>query len=262
MWIALLISTAMAQDIDGDGFPDASDNCPADANDQTDNDGDGQGLACDCDDGDPSVLSWYMDADADGWGGATFICGSGGPGLAIRSGDCNDSDPSISPSAPEIPDGRDNDCDGLVDESSVTDDDGDGYDSTADCDDTDPSIHPDAIEVSGDGVDSNCDTRDGSTLLTVFGPIAGQYGYQISGGSSNGTGLVLAGTTPGPFTAAVPGCGIATFPMVVDLAAPLTLDAAGTGTLIAPAGPAGLTIGVVGFDLDGCGQTQPQVVTF
>jgi len=43
-------------DSDGDGVPDASDNCPTTANpDQINYDGDGFGEACDCDDSNPNV---------------------------------------------------------------------------------------------------------------------------------------------------------------------------------------------------------------
>ncbi len=69
-------------DGDGDGFPDASDNCPAVANaDQANADGDGQGDACDADDdGDArpdaadncptAANAGQEDADADGQGDA------------------------------------------------------------------------------------------------------------------------------------------------------------------------------------------------
>ena len=40
---------------------------------------------------------------------------------------------------------------------SCTDDDGDGVCEAQDCDDTDASVHPGAAEVTGDGVDQDCD---------------------------------------------------------------------------------------------------------
>jgi hypothetical protein len=45
-----------------------------------------------------------------------------GPGAACRDTDCNDSDPAVHASALEVCDGRDNDCDGAVDEDLVAPD--------------------------------------------------------------------------------------------------------------------------------------------
>jgi probable HAF family extracellular repeat protein len=78
--------------------------------------------------------------------------------------DCDDSDATVNPSAAEVCDGIDNNCDGTVDEGcgGCTDNDGDVYgDGTGclgpDCDDADSSINPGASEVCDDNVDNNCD---------------------------------------------------------------------------------------------------------
>jgi hypothetical protein len=85
------------------------------------------------------------DGDGDGW----FLCG----------GDCDDGDPEINPSAVELSNGQDDDCDGLVDEppnATDSDEDGDGYtELEGDCDDADPEINPGAPEVL-DAVDNDC----------------------------------------------------------------------------------------------------------
>ena len=73
-------------------------------------------------------------------------------------GDCDDSDPSVYPGADEYPNGIDDDCDGEIDEDTVTtDDDGDGYSELdGDCDDADDGVYPDAPETCDD-VDNDCD---------------------------------------------------------------------------------------------------------
>lgn len=94
------------------------------------------------------------------------VDGDGYNGIPAGGEDCVDTDAQIYPTAsedlksgvPEMGDGTDNDCDGLVDEGLLdTDDDGDGYsDIQGDCDDTSPAISPDSIEVC-DGLDNDCD---------------------------------------------------------------------------------------------------------
>ncbi len=118
-----------------------------------------------------SLVRFYMDDDGDGFGdrlgGGVWAC-VGDPGLVDNDTDCNDNDPAINPTAFEVCDDQDNDCDSLVDDADPSvdlstaptwwiDADGDGWgspgasivschkppgyaDNDVDCDDGDPIL--------------------------------------------------------------------------------------------------------------------------
>jgi hypothetical protein len=92
------------------------------------------------------------DADGDGW--PKDACGA----LALPGPyDCNDNDPTIFPSAPDVcGDGIDGSCAGVDTPCAGMDKDGDGYLPPADCDDNNPNVHPFAIEKCN-GADDDCD---------------------------------------------------------------------------------------------------------
>jgi hypothetical protein len=140
-----------------------------------DDDCDGQideGVAC--------TTKWYRDFDKDGFGDATqVITACTKPeGYVANGSDCNDRDEFIYPNALEICDGKDNNCDGRIDENVATitwyrDNDNDGYGQAnnvkrscsqpqgyarraGDCNDNNPAINPGAAEKC-DLIDNNCD---------------------------------------------------------------------------------------------------------
>ena len=140
----------MEHDSDGDTVPDGADNCVQVGNpNQKDLDGDGVGDLCD------------DDKDGDG---ATSVAAGGG--------DCVDTDASIHPSAAEICDGRDNNCNDQVDEGFLNTDgddeadcvDGDDdADSVLDDDDNCPLVSNTAqADLDEDGLGDACDTDDDS----------------------------------------------------------------------------------------------------
>ncbi len=123
----------------------------------------------------------YRDADLDGFGdNSTERSGCHLPdGYVPYGNDCDDTEPAAYPSADEVCDLIDNDCNGVVDDSEdgliyYADRDGDGHGdpddaqysctqpdgtsgSPSDCDDTDALIFFGAEEVC-DGEDNDCDS--------------------------------------------------------------------------------------------------------
>jgi Rhs family protein len=84
-------------------------------------------------------------------------------GFTENTGDCDDTNNSVFPGAPELCDGLDNDCNGQVDDELTIDADGDGHTTPEsctgtkdDCDDADPNRFPGNPEVC-DGIDNDCD---------------------------------------------------------------------------------------------------------
>ncbi len=149
------------------------------------------GLDNDCDDAIDEGATWYLDVDDDGWGDPeswTESCDAPS-GYVADSSDCDDGNAEINPSADELCDELDNDCDGEIDEAGAIDEynwypdgDGDGYgdpdstttschqpsgyvDNASDCDDSNASVHPGVDDDCSDGVDNDCDAYvdEGST---------------------------------------------------------------------------------------------------
>ena len=123
-----------------------------------------------------AVLGCDPKADDSGDGGGSTVSDADGDGFDAGE-DCNDAVATINPSASEICDGLDNNCDGSTDEGVTlpfyadTDQDGFGdpdsitqactasagyVDNSEDCDDSNVGVHPNATEVCN-GIDDECD---------------------------------------------------------------------------------------------------------
>ena len=211
-----------------------------------DADGDGVNAANDCDDDDASrfpgakevcdgldqdcdeqidedatdATTTYADEDGDGYGdpAAEFVTCEPPTGAVENAEDCDDGDAEVNPDGVETCDGRDEDCDGALDEGLTADaetfyadDDGDGYGdpndslqacaapsgyltAAGDCDDSSADVNPDATEVCGGG-DEDCDgeTDEGPPVdATLYYVDSDGDGYGDPAGSTRACALTAA----------------------------------------------------------------------
>jgi hypothetical protein len=184
----------------GETCDDSLRRCTTGCGSNRDVDGDGvQSVACggaDCDDanagrfpGNPEVCDvgdadedcdprtfGFRDADLDGEADA-LCCNVDGSGDRACGTDCDDARPGVNTSAPEVCNGRDDDCDSFMDEgvllSFYADADEDGYGAGApvyacsppsdhvalntDCNDAAPTAHPGSTEACEGVLDEDCD---------------------------------------------------------------------------------------------------------
>jgi hypothetical protein len=138
---------------------------------------------------DENIQTFYRDADGDGFGnpGSTTRACTRPTGYVTDNRDCNDGNANIRPTATEVCDYVDNDCDGAIDEGlQVTryfDGDRDTYGTFTrlacptdvnyanrggDCNDGVATINPGAAEVCGNGVDDNCNGQIDENRLTFY----------------------------------------------------------------------------------------------
>ena len=137
----------------------------------------------------------YDDNDGDGVGDEVSTDGTG----VSVGGDCDDTDANNFPGNPEVCDGQDNNCDGVIDGATICTDfyddiDGDGYgdDSTAhdtedandvaiggDCDVDNADVNPGATEICGNSIDEDCSGAD--LDCTIFYDDADDDGFGDDG---------------------------------------------------------------------------------
>jgi|GEM_PF-3293460 len=150
----------------------------------------------DCDgivDNNTTAVNWYADTDEDGFGSASSAVRScaaptlpAGRVWVLIAFDCDDANIAVNPAAPEICDGRDNDCNGRADYViagiDTEDDDRDGSPDVTcspggDCNDLDATTYPGAFEA--------CDERDNDCDRVVDDAIVMRTWYEDGDGDGD-----------------------------------------------------------------------------
>ena len=167
----------------------------------------------DCDDTDATIApgvadrepadGCQQDADGDGWADAAAEA------PLVAGTDCDDTDAGVFPSADEVCDGVDTDCDGVIPDDEL-DADADGYVECelvesrgpvlgGDCDDTNASVSPGVAEIcnEGDEVDDDCNGRAGDATDEALASTGSTF-YRDADGDGFGAapGTVVACEAP------------------------------------------------------------------
>ncbi len=152
-----------------------------------------------------TFVNYYNDQDGDTYGAGTAInaCQSPGASYVTNNTDCDDAAVNTHPSAAEICNAIDDDCDGTADDGLTfvnyyNDGDGDGYGAGAvtnacqspgatyvtnntDCNDGNSAINPGATDICNNTIDEDCSGADcvsGINAAVLINNI-GQYGTGI-----------------------------------------------------------------------------------
>ncbi|MBC8047850.1 MAG: T9SS type A sorting domain-containing protein, partial [Fimbriimonadaceae bacterium] len=176
----------------------------------------------DCDgatDEDATFITYYADADGDGYGSINSIqstCDGVPVGYVANDADCNDANNTVYLGAVEVCDGMDNDCDGLIDEGIAT------------------------ATITASGSTSIC---NGSTVILNANTGTGfTYKWKRNGANISGaTNVSYSASAAGNYTVVVTvpgGC------QAVSVATTVTLLPSPTATITTPDG------------LDLCGRTK------
>jgi hypothetical protein len=166
-----------------------------------------------------TFVNYYIDSDGDGFGAgaATNTCANPGLGYATTNTDCNNTNAAIRPTASEICNGIDENCNNAIDDGLVfmnyyLDADLDGYylsfinacaspglnyaingTTLGDCNDNNFNIHTGAPEICGNGIDEDCNGIDPACIIPgCTNPIASNFNPAAN--QDNGTCIILGCT--------------------------------------------------------------------
>ena len=168
-----------------------------------------------------TFVNYYLDTDGDGFGAgtATNSCSNLGAGYSTNNTDCNNTNSAIRPTATELCNSIDDNCNTAVDEGVLfsnyyLDADGDGYYLSivnacsspgiiysivpgilGDCDDNNSNINSNASEICGNAIDENCDGIDPACIVPgCTNPVAANFNPLAN--TDNGTCVILGCTDP------------------------------------------------------------------